>query len=242
MTRIYRIALVTFVIICLLTSCSDHITPNQLAVCGSYCVPGLFCYDLKGSSYTCNVSDQDAYGRILFEYTAKSVISGEDETVYIVCQKLRDGEVYYYEDHCYSYAENKNVDVETLKLYNDWGKPLVWDRMSRRIIDISFDLIINTRSTLDYQSIRIACNEKLGGQNGGIDELCFLDLDYCGNELYYLCVNSDEDVRAYYVIINASYEISLLEIDDKEFRNTEIASFKKTAGWNYGIESVATDA
>lgn len=61
---------ITVVIIftCLLmfTGCLSQSESHNLAVCGSYAVPGMICYELKGNTFNCEVIEKDTYGRILF--------------------------------------------------------------------------------------------------------------------------------------------------------------------------------
>lgn len=66
-------------LILFLSSCEKEINERELALCGSYGVPGMFCYDLKGGSYSCNILEQDTYGRIMYEYSTTSAISNESE-------------------------------------------------------------------------------------------------------------------------------------------------------------------
>ena len=223
-----------FVFIMFLSSCEKEINEHELALCGSYSVPGMFCYDLKGDSYSCSILEQDNYGRIMYEYSTTSVISNKTETAVIICQKIDSDFVYYYEDVCYDISDDANQDTSVLKAANDWNVPLKNSKMSRRKNNISFDLIIETDSDLDYQAVRSATCETLGIDEAWIDELCIVDEDYNGNELYFLRFSRNQP---YFLLINNNYEIALLKIDGIQSAYSGIAALKMDNGWVYGNDS-----
>ena len=142
----------------------------ELILCGAYAVPGMFQHDPKGGSLKSNVIEEDPEGRIIFELTGRNVISGERETVLVVCQHIDADYVYFYEDKCYLYPGYTETDIDSLKARNDWGSPLNWDKMSVRSNSISFDLYINTDSILEYQEIDSAIRRGLGSLGGLLDE------------------------------------------------------------------------
>ena len=78
----------------LLAGCRSHDAQYDLAACGSYGVPGMFCLDLKENS--CEVLAKDPYGRVLFRYTAYSVITKKIETAVVICQKSSSSNVCFY--------------------------------------------------------------------------------------------------------------------------------------------------
>lgn len=219
------------VLLLFLSSCEKEINEHELALCGSYSVPGMFCYDLKGGSYSCNILEQDAYGRIMYEYSTTSVISNERETAVIICQKIDSDFVYYYEDICFDGSENAQQDTSALKAANDWNLPLENSKMSRRKNSISFDLTIETESVLDYQSVRSTVCEVLDIEHNQINELCIVDEDYSGNELYFLRVSQNQ---CYFLLTNSNYESALLKIDSVQSAYSSIAAFKWDNSWTYG--------
>ena len=89
---------------------------------GSSAVPGLYCSDLKSGTYTVNILERDGQGRILYEYTTKSLITGEQETAVVICQKCDNDFVYFYEDKCYLTGEPSEEEIRQLKVQNRWGE------------------------------------------------------------------------------------------------------------------------
>lgn len=84
------------------------------------------------------VIDTDSYGRVLFSYTERQWLKDNDgkhkESVYlIVMQKKDNTTAYYYPEDCYYHVKTDMDDekyvfdpevTETLKLLNDWEKPI----------------------------------------------------------------------------------------------------------------------
>lgn len=92
-----RILLLAFLFAVLLplSGCVDESENLKLAACGSYAVPGMFCHDLKGGTFTCNVVERDSYGRILFWYETTNIITRNKEKVYLICQEMDSKYVYF---------------------------------------------------------------------------------------------------------------------------------------------------
>ena len=82
MRKIALLLAFLFVMVCSFSACSDESEDMKLAVCGSYAVPGMFCHDLKGGTYSCDVIERDSYGRILFLYETASVITEKNEKIF----------------------------------------------------------------------------------------------------------------------------------------------------------------
>lgn len=233
----YSVAMLLLLIapVFLLVACTQPDPMFHLAVCGSYGVPGMFCYELKGDTYSCRIIEEDAEGRTLFEYTTRSVISGKEETAYVICQKQDSEYVYFYEDNCYVFSDFDQTSIELLKEKNDWGKPLNQDNMSRRSNAVSADLYIITNTTLDNTKIRSICCDEMGIELSQITELCILDIDTYGHELYWLRFEKNGYEDGCYVLANSNYNISFLKITDNVIDPGIIASYKKEHGWIYGF-------
>lgn len=221
------------IVACLFTSCNAGNQMNTLAVCASYGVPGMFCYDLKGDSYSCKIVEEDSYGRILYEYTAFSIVTEQEETVFVICQRADSQYVYYYEDNCYTVASAQN-DLTTFKEINDWNGPFEERKMSRRSIQISFDLNIVIDSPLEYEQVKNTCIKELDVSYEQIDELCILDSDSSGCELYWLKLNCTDEPKTYYVIIDSLYTPTFLVGEDSFIESENLRLFKTQAGWHYG--------
>ena len=145
-----------------LISCKDISPRHEMLVCGSYSVPGMICYDLKGGKFDCEILEEDSHGRILYEYTTKNVITDKEETALVICQMFDSEYVYFYEDKCYLLSGYENSEIDKLKEQNDWNEALDQSKMSRREINISFDLVLMTDSKIEANSVRSACRKELG--------------------------------------------------------------------------------
>lgn len=124
----------------LLTGCDLPVSEKiVLTVCGSFAVPGMFCFDTKDGTSSCNVLERDSFGRILFEYTAESIITDEKETAWVICQKYDDDYIYYYEDMCYYLGDSSEEAILELKTKNDWNEEMNASELSKREIIVTFD-------------------------------------------------------------------------------------------------------
>lgn len=145
----------------LFISCSAISPTMTLAVCGSYAVPGMFTAELKGNHYSCEILEEDDYGRVLFEFKGDSVLSGNEETAVVICQKYDEEYVFFLEDRCYCLNPSDPSDVDQLKQENAWNKPLELEKMSRRQIRVSSDLFLMTESSLSISKItNLVCYQK----------------------------------------------------------------------------------
>lgn len=62
-----RLVASIFIMLCLLCmACGDEVSSDALVVCGSYAVPGMFCFDLKGGTYDLEILEEDSQGRIMY--------------------------------------------------------------------------------------------------------------------------------------------------------------------------------
>lgn len=208
----------------------------DLAVCGSYAVPGMICYELKGGSFDCEVIDTDSYGRILFSYTTLNTITDKEETVLIICQITDPKYVYFYEDICYFMGVSSDDEIESLKKQNDWDCDLDFSKMTRRANKISFDLVLITEDELDYRKIRTACCRAFEIQESQIKALYILDYNENQQVMYILELEEDDDSERYCVLVNESYEVFYMSINDVDTFYSEIAGFKQESGWNSKIE------
>ncbi|MBQ9148767.1 MAG: hypothetical protein IJX69_04285 [Oscillospiraceae bacterium] len=209
--------------------CQSRSQSLDLAICGSYGVPGMFCTDLKGEASTCNVLETDAQGRILFEFTNLSVITGKEETAIVICQKYDSEHVYFYEDQCYILGAVEESAIADLKEQNDWGCALDEKKMAKRSNQLSLDLYIVTDSKLDYQKVQAACCEALEIDKAEIRELCFLDQDPTGQTMYWLSAETAD----YYIIVNTEYEAAFIAAENPQPDAEAIADFKQNNGWKY---------
>lgn len=232
MTTKKFIATLLLIVLLLLPGCQTRDETLDLAICGSYAVPGLFCYELKGGGFSCTVLETDRQGRILFSYTTQSIITGQEETAFVICQDTDLQYVYFYEDKCYSLGDPECVDLAQLKKDNDWDRPLDYEKMAKRSNAISADLFIIKGDNLEHKKVETACCVALGAQKEQIKELCFLDIDSAGHVLYWLVLNNEETTEEYVFIINKSYEAVYMNATNGAVYSSDFISFKKDNGWS----------
>lgn len=226
--------LLVFVILIVFSSCAMSANINlELALCGSYAVPGMFCADLKGGTSQVAVLEKDDYGRILFSYSAPNVTTQEAETVLVICQKIDDEYVYFYEDICYTHQYDNQDAIKIIKEQNDWNQPLDHSKMSRRPNQITFDLFIAGNSTLLYGKVIQATARELGVSSSQLTQLHFIDADNSGNELYWSSCIENSINQSYLLLVSSDYDVCVMKLDDVDISDV-IGNFKSENGWKYG--------
>lgn len=225
-----RLVLLVVLVMVTLSSCmrADHFL--ELALCGSYAVPGMFDFDLKGQTSPV-VLEEDGQGRILFEFTHQNSITGESGTALVICQHIDADYVYYYEDLCYLYNCTLEEDIAVLKSQNDWGLPLDFGKMSNRPNTISLDLTIVPDRVLKWKDLQKAINTGLAGLNATLVESCLLDINPSGYELFWITAVANEEKTYYYAIIDADYHTAFMPTENPTVVPNEIATFKNNNGW-----------
>jgi len=185
----------------------------------------MFCFDLKGGSFSCEVLERDAQGRILFLYETTSCITNNWEKAYVICQRLESATVYFYEDMCYLFATD-SVGLEELKDKNDWSKPLNNEKMAKRDFNVSADLFLMTNAKLELAKITEACCQELGIQKEHIGSPLFLDINEYNQEMYWLVVKESNMNANYCIIVDTDYELEYTGIE-KSIYWEQIQSFKQ---------------
>lgn len=230
MHRVSKIFVYILALLMFLSACAKKIDLHDLVTCGSYGVPGMLCRDLRGGTFSSKILEEDQYGRVLFEYTTKSCITNEKETSLVLCQMADSDYVYFYEDVCYDFSEQ---EISDLKTANDWNCPLDSTKMSRRKVHFTLDGVLNIGDKLDYKEVKSSiCAEIDNVSTGQVKELSILDLDYAGNELYFLRTTQDD---MYFALVNSNYEAAVLKIDGQLPTQDTIHEFKMENGWHYGF-------
>lgn len=222
------------------TGCSQNTLSVDLAICGSFGVPGMLCTDLKGGAYECVILDEDTQGRILYEYITQSIITGKEERAAVICQKRDSDTVYYYEDECYLINEWTNDELVLLKEQNDWDQPLDHAKMASKSNKTTFDGFIATCGDFEYKKVEQACCDKLGIEQQQIEDLCFLDTDGSQIELYWLVIDRYSNEECYFVMVDKDYHILILHAERTLFALTELEEFKQNGGWGQGNNSVVS--
>ena len=224
--------LLLFVVL-LLVGCTSNSQHLDLAICGSYAVPGMFCDELKGGSYAYSVLETDRCGRILYTYTTQSVITGKDETVLVICQASDGKYVYFYEDICYLTEPWSAEEVAELKATNDWDQALNRDKMARRSNKVSFDLFIVLDDLVEYADVRQSCCEAFSISASQIIELCYLDSDSEQWTLYWLVFDRAGRQEKYFVMVDNAYTVCYEPAVGSKEDLTLISGLKQDNGWNY---------
>ena len=223
-----------FIILIVLSSCTMNPDVHlELALCGSYAVPGMFCADLKGGTYEITILEKDAYGRIFFSYSAPSAVTQETETALVICQSIDREYVYFYEDICYILQDDSFEAVEMIKEQNDWSNPLDYSKMSRRPNKITFDLFISTNSTLQYGKVIQAVSSELGVSSSQLTQLHFVDTDNSGRELYWSGNFENGTNQSYLLLVSSAYDVCVMKLDNDVGISDVISDFKAENGWKY---------
>lgn len=210
-------------------SCNHKDESLNLVVCGSYATPGMFCHDLKGSTFSIDVLETDTQGRVLFRYKTYNDITGANGLAHVICQKSDSRYVYFYEDiGCYS--TNSELGFEEWKEQNDWNKSLDIEKMSKRSNKISLDLCIIVNKKLSWNNVTEFFAREL--KTFDLEKVVFCDTDEMGKFLYWI-KRSSNDETAYWGIIDSNYKVSLMEISDDSVDLELLHEFKTKNGWNY---------
>lgn len=232
------LVLIVFAQLIFVAGCTSQLERQNLAICGSYAVPGMFCADLKGADYECNIIETDTQGRILYTYVTDSIITGNKERALVICQNSSNDAVWYYENECYLIGTWTSADIEQLKITNDWNQTLNYGKMTHRVNTVSLDSYIIIPCEIDTATLRAACCTHLGIDHSQVLELCFLDADEGGLALYWLCVEKEHNIQRYFILTNKNCEVISTSaqgnLDDLEI----VAKFKTDNFWGQGDSSV----
>ncbi|MBQ7049059.1 MAG: hypothetical protein IJN87_00385, partial [Firmicutes bacterium] len=204
----------------------------DLGICASYAVPGMYVNELRGT-YDYEIIETDSYGRILYKFEAKNVLTEKEEIVYVICQKNVSKYVYFYEDICYQFAQNHNDDLMELKERNDWECELDKEKMSRRESMVNLDHYIIEDCDLENLEVREVAAKEFGVTRYMVSIISFLDVDSEGKGMYLLSVEKDNEVTKYVAIVSTDYDISYMEAPN-EVDGEMFSKFKKENGWKYG--------
>ena len=191
----------------------------------------MFCWDLKGGSFACNVLEQDAYGRILYTYTTENVVTQNVETATVICQAIDEKYVYYYENVCFAFGELTAEQIEILKQNNAWNCELDYSRMASKSRKTSLDLVIIVKSSIERSKLLAVCCDELNVEEVQIKELCFLGSNSGNMELYWLSLEQENNGVRFFLITNEDYNVAFLQSDGSLDSIATIALFKLQNGW-----------
>ena len=232
-----KLCVVTIACFLFLSGCTSNTQKVDLAICGSYGVPGMLCTDLKGDSYECIVLEEDSQGRIMYTYTAHSIITEEKEQAVVICQKRDKDAVYYYEDVCYLLKEWNSDDLAHFKEKNDWEKPLDNSKMVSKSNITTLDSYLLLSGELEYSQIKQVCCEDQDIVQEQIKDLCLLDTNG-KKELYWLAIITASDEQCFFVLVNEDYKNTYLPVERTMRALEKVPTFKQNNGWGQRDGSV----
>jgi hypothetical protein len=199
-----------------------------LSVCGSFAVPGLYCSDLKGGSFTVKVLERDSHDRILYEYTAVSVITGQKETATVICQGYDDNFLYFREDVCYRFGKVTGEALAEFKEQNRWGEENPLAGSAKRKYTVTADLFLLIDTPTDAKQVRSQCREKFGITDTQIKDLVILDTT-SQSALYWLTYEDGGETKTGYLLVT---EEATAFLESKAHASPEaLAAFKSENGW-----------
>lgn len=234
MKKTILLLLLPFLLTCMFSGCTD-VAANlpvsedlKLAACGSFAVPGMYCPDLKGGSFTVKVLERDSHDRILYEYTAVSVITGQKETATVICQGYDDNFLYFREDVCYRFGKVTGESLAEFKEQNRWDEENPLAGSAKRKNTVTADLFLLIDNPTDVKQVRSRCREKFGIADTQIKDLGILDAT-SQSALYWLVYEDGGETKTGYLLVTDGTTAFL---ESKTHATPEaLAAFKSENGW-----------
>ena len=218
-----------------LSCCTSMDKSINFAVCGSYGVPGMMCFDLKGDSFSCKIIETDSYNRTLFAYEAFNHIENVLKTYLVICQQATSKNVLFYEDICYiSYTEETEL-ISELKNNNDWEKPLNQSKMAERPISVSNDLVLQINTKTDLYTIRDKFRKLQGLSNENVLDSVVIDVNEDGQLLTVIWLAEKNGTQKYLVMCDTDYLIQWTPINDGSSFEKQVVDFKHSNNWTYNV-------
>ena len=212
-----------------LLGCGHVSQSMELAVCGSYGVPGMMCFDLKGDSYTCEIKETDSFGRILFAYMAYNQLKQEKAMFWVICQRTSADSVFFYEDICYMPATEDVSCLGALKTRNDWEQPLDMEKATERPINISFDLFLQSGTKLDATTVKETFCRMADLKDSVIQDFGLIDENRAGQALYIALAGE----KKYLVLSNENYDLKWAALHEASAYEEQAVAFKQQNEWIY---------
>lgn len=218
-----------------LTRASNLHIEGKLQIAGSFSVPGMFCEEIKGMASDAEIIETDDYGRILYSYTTyNAILNVENCTATVICQKIDDDYIYFYEDVCYIVSGISEQTVDDLKEENDWNKELDKSKLSQRLYRVSLDLFIV--DDLDYDDLDVAWSDfENETKTSDLKQIsnAFLGQPYPTNEtsMWWRSVEKDSEIVNYVIIFKEDKVLDYIVIEDVSKLPETLHSFKQKNGW-----------
>ena len=211
--------------------------------------------DDMGTSIT--TIESDNYGRVLFQvqfgyslfYHESSDAKNNWLYAYGICQKSDQERTYYYEDDCFQIYKNKDEftikQQNELKELNDWGSPLIMDKMTSRIIIPSGNSKLNSTVLGLNEGLSISMRlDDLFLENGSINKdhvfARYLDCDEEGNSIgvvwgYSKTEKEAPEIEAYFIMVRRNCLVTrkaeIVPINDTLHFWKELKDFKTKVSW-----------
>ena len=141
--------------------------------------------------------------------------------------------MFYYEDICYIRDTADAVFIEDLKDRNDWNKPLNFEKMSARPIDISLDLVLQTDSKVDATKTKALFSQMAGIEEREIYEMCLLDVNGAGQALYVVLTNENDSTVRYLIFSDGDACIRWVALNEESSCEEQMTGFKRQNEWVY---------
>lgn len=175
--------------------------------------------------------EKDRYGRELYFYTVVpefNPAASDYSSIYcyiyalVICQRIDENSVYYYEDQCYLLTQNKDYsadDLASIKEANDWDKPYDENRLTAVVNSFNQTVFANKEKCLESFSNTVRVDDKY--------ELVFDEITTKNDES--LCV-----IREYYSTPNDNngkdyfFGSNYIALFDKDSNLIRYSAFKDT--------------
>ena len=249
--RIFKALLLIVVCSSVFSSCTTDLTSKNLAAQALIaCLPTCTSYDLRNEKM--EKLEEDSYGRVLIakEIDPSWQIYPEDTVAISILQKYDKNNVYFYDDLFYIFLKNASIneidisspEISDFKELNDWNKSLDDSKMSSRKTSVSMDLVVNRKRYDENRETTQKINKEiryfLQSVYAHTDEndyyVSFCDFDEESKELYFAMREIREnEYDCYFVLRNVHGNFEVMKINDIYSYQQDLASFKKSNGWEY---------
>ena len=253
----YGLLVLLLAVMLLLSSCIDpapewELTSEELRyACCAHAIPGMHSDYFDGQIW---LMETDVCGRTLIKYRAFDEVTRWWTNAYVICQRITDTQVFFYEDICYLIEKREeqtedgysgaargtvsvsNEQIAELKARNDWDLPINEEKMATRTVtaeNIWGTSYIYTGERYKTEFVK-ALETVL---ETDVYTIVFQDADGTGHEIYYV---DTMDFRQYMVMVSHDStaddgkQIVLFEIENEVLDRDAYVAFKKANGWVYG--------
>lgn len=249
MKKRIAISLIVFMLIIHLAACDGH--SNSVASSGHselYSVANVSVPFVTGNYdwEQVEIIEKDSYGRIMFKYRSISTMLSDYCGSYlyalVVCQMYDKDYSYYYDNDSFIYLrENGSAsdeDVQRLKSWNDWGKPINQSKMryvKNSFNDVPKNVAENVKNNI---SAYLSDNDELKRSYDVIStdnykRYLYAIREYKENKKKYTFYHSYFAVcDEAYNVLTVNGEPCIIEIKDIVHCQDDMKKIKEMSGWN----------